>query len=99
MGERFQINSDFVLREIASEFILVPVGKAAERFNGLASLNRAGVFLWKLLAEKRSRKELSDCLAKEYELTEEQCCSDVNDFVKLAMSRNLIIRYEEENLS
>lgn len=89
--EKFSVNPDYVAREIAGEFILVPIGKAAETFNGLASLNSTGVFLWKLLAEKRTRKELSDCLAKEYELTEEQSINDVNDFLDLAVERNLVL--------
>lgn len=89
--ERYQANPDFISREIAGEFILVPVGEAAGTFNGLASLNPAGVFLWKLLAQPRTRQELSDALAKEYELTGEQGEQDVGDFLDLAMSRNLVL--------
>lgn len=88
---RFRTNPEFVAREIAGEFILVPIGKAAEMFNGLASLNPAGVFLWKLLAQPRTGQELSDALAKEYELTGEQSDQDVGDFLDLAMSRNLVL--------
>lgn len=89
--DRYQANSDFVPREIAGEYILVPVGEAAGKFNGLASLNPAGVFLWKLLAQPRTGQELSDALAKEYELTGEQSDQDVGDFLDLAMSRNLVL--------
>lgn len=89
---RFRTNPEFVAREIAGEFILVPIGKAAEMFNGLASLNPTGVFLWKLLDEERTQKELSDFLAEEYELTEEQSMNDVGDFLEAALKRNIVLR-------
>lgn len=91
-GEKFRANPEFIPREIAGEYILVPVGKAAETFNGLASLNETGVFLWKLLAEERSHRELSEFLAEKYELTEEQSLSDVRDFLEAALERNMILR-------
>ena len=49
MDERYRRNPEFILREIAGESILVPTGQAALAFNGLASLNASGVFLWGLL--------------------------------------------------
>lgn len=89
--DRYQTNPDFVSRQIAGEYILVPVGEAAVAFNGLASLNPAGVFLWRLLARPRTRQELSGALAAEYALTGEQGDQDVQCFLDLAMSRNLVL--------
>ena len=37
---KYYANPEFVYREVAGESILVPNGKAALKFNGLASLNR-----------------------------------------------------------
>lgn len=37
----------FVLRKVAGENILVPVGNTALTFNGLVTLNESGAFLWK----------------------------------------------------
>ncbi|MCD8381762.1 MAG: PqqD family protein [Clostridiales bacterium] len=88
----FCANPDFVYREIAGEYILVPVGKAAERFSGLASLNQTGLFLWKLLEQERTFHQLSAALAKEYELTDEMSCQDVADFLNLAISKGVVLR-------
>ena len=41
-----RINKEFVLREIAGDYILVPVGDTALEFNGLITLNEVGAFLW-----------------------------------------------------
>lgn len=91
-GEKFRANSEFIYREIAGESILIPNGETARQFNGLASLNKTGLFLWKLLEQERTLKELSDAFAEEYELTEEQSMEDVTEFLELALTRDLVIR-------
>lgn len=92
MAEKFRTNPEFIYREIAGEFVLIPSGEPARQFNGLASLNKTGVFLWKLLEQERTLKELSIAFAEEYELTEEQSLEDVTAFLELALTRKLIIR-------
>ncbi len=88
----FCANPDFVYREIIGEHILVPVGKASRGFSGLASLNKTGLFLWKLLGQERTFHQLSAALAKEYELTEEESSQDVANFLNLAMSKGAVLR-------
>ena len=90
--EKFYANPEFVYREVAGESILVPSGKMALKFNGLASLNRTGVFLWKLLEQERTFPELIRAFAEEYDLTEEQSAEDVAGFLKLALTRELVLR-------
>lgn len=89
---KFRVNPEYIYREIAGESILVPNGSIAKQFNGLASLNKTGVFLWKLLEQERTLKELCDLFAGEYELTEEQSREDVTAFLKLALTRALVIQ-------
>ncbi len=90
--DTFCANPEFVYREIAGEFILVPVGRTAEGFSGLASLNEAGLFLWKLLERRQTLRELAAALAEEYELTAEMSCRDVTDFLDLAISKGVVLR-------
>ena len=92
LAEKFRTNPEFIYREIAGEFVLIPSGEAARQSNGLAFLNKTGVFLWKLLEQERTLKQLSIAFAEEYELTEEQSLEDVTAFLELALTRKLIIR-------
>lgn len=85
-------NPDFMSREIAGEFILVPVGKATQSFNGLVSFNETAIFLWNMLEHKKTRKELYECLAKEYELTEEESKNDVDEFLEAAIKEHIILQ-------
>lgn len=89
---RYRANPEYIYREIAGESVLIPSGKAAQQFSGLASLNKTGAFLWELLGRERSLRELGRALGEEYELTEEQSTEDVKAFLELGLSRELIIR-------
>lgn len=44
---RYQVNQNFILREIAGEALLVPVGEAGMFTNSMVSLNLTSLFLWK----------------------------------------------------
>ena len=87
---KYKRNPDFILREIAGEYVLVPGGSAVAEFNGLASLNETGVFLWNLLGQTRTMRELSEGLAAKYELTKEQSHADVADYLEVAVTRGLV---------
>lgn len=91
-NETFLANPDFICREVAGEVILVPTGNTAEHFSGLASLNKTGVFLWKLLGEKRTFRELCKALAEEYELTGEMSGRDVEDFLDASTAKGVVLR-------
>lgn len=88
----FQRNPDYIYREVAGEAVLVPTGKAAESFFGIASINSTGAFLWKALEQERSLGQLREMFAREYELDKEQSLRDVTEFIEAAMSRNMVLR-------
>lgn len=88
----FQRNPDYIYREVAGEAVLVPTGKAAESFFGIASINSTGAFLWEALEQERSLGELREMFAREYELEEGQSMQDVTEFLETALSRNLVLR-------
>ncbi len=88
--EQYLCNSDFLLREIAGEYLLVPTGQSALTFNGMASLNETAAFLWKLLEQPHTAQELAQALAVEYELTAEQSQSDVDELLAVILERGLV---------
>ena len=64
-------NTDFMLRDIAGEVILVPTGAATQQFNGMITLNEVAAFIWKNLDESKSKEELVDKIMDEFEVDEE----------------------------
>ena len=55
---RFRANPDFILREIAGEAVLIPVGEAGIFENSLISLNDTCSFLWKLFQTPRTAEDV-----------------------------------------
>ena len=77
-----KVSSDFILREIAGEFILVPVGSAAAQFNGLITLNETARTIFLALAQERTVEELTDAVTAEYEVDRETARADVEEFLR-----------------
>ena len=70
-------NTDFMLRDIAGEVILVPTGAATQQFNGMITLNEVAAFIWKNLDESKSKEELVDKIMDEFEVDEETARTDI----------------------
>ena len=77
-----RINKEFVLREIAGDYILVPVGDTALEFNGLITLNEVGAFLWGKLQQDVELEQLVDAVLDEYDIDNETATHDAEEFVE-----------------
>ena len=55
-----------------------------------ARLNRAGTFLWPLIAEGRRLDELAQALAARFALAPEQARADVEAFVRMLLERGFV---------
>ena len=77
-----KVSKDFIMREIAGEHILVPVGAAAAKFNGLITMNEVGKFVLELLEEERTAQELVERITEEYDVTPQTALADVEAFLQ-----------------
>lgn len=62
-----KVKKGFLLRKMASEFMVIAVGSAAESFNGMIRLNDTGAFYWKLLEKGATKEELLEAASKSFE--------------------------------
>ncbi len=85
-----KIKEGFMLRTVAGQNVVVPVGAATLNFNGMLSFNDSGAYLWKLLSEDRSDDELVAALCEEYEVEKETAANDVSAFVKKLKEAQLL---------
>ena len=74
-------NSDFMLRNIAGEVVLVPTGQATQQFNGLITLNEVAAFIWKNLDEAGTREQLVKMILDEFEVDQKTAEADVDGFI------------------
>lgn len=77
-----KISEEYVIREVAGEYIIVPTGKAALNFNGLITVNDTGAFLWKQLQKGASKEDLIHAVTDEFETDEESAAADIEVFLE-----------------
>ena len=75
------IKKKVILRTIAGEHMLVPVGDTAFQYNGIFMLTESGKFLWQSISEGAEKEELVEVLIKEYEIDESTAENDVEAFL------------------
>ena len=75
-----KLNKTFVLRQVAGNWVVLPLSDATVNFNGMLSLNETGVMLWKLLEQGSTREALAQALTDEYDVTYDQALADVDEY-------------------
>lgn len=61
-----KLKLDFIKREIAGEFFLVPVGEAAKQYSGLFAMTEVAAFIWDKLPEAADDAAVVDMVLAEY---------------------------------
>lgn len=84
------IAPDFILREIAGESIVIPVGEAARHLSGLIALNESGRFLFDLLQTERAEQELVEAMLDAYDVDSATAQADVAEFLELLRQQHML---------
>lgn len=75
-----KINKELVMREIAGDFILVPVGNTILENNGLFVLSEVGARIWEILPEACDENDIVNVLLEEYDVDRQTLADDVAEF-------------------
>ena len=76
-----RIKPDYVLREIAGDYVLVPTGEAVAKYNGLFAVSEVGASILNALPECESEDDIVAKILEEYDVDEETARSDVREFI------------------
>lgn len=76
-----KVQKDFILREIAGDYVIIPTGKTVLSFNGLITVNEVGADLWKMLQQERDFEDLVQGILDEYDVDEETAREDIQEFL------------------
>lgn len=85
-----KISNQFILRQIAGEYIIIPCGKTTLTFNGMITVNEQGAFLWNQLKEEISESELVDAVLAEYEIDRPTAQADVAEFLEILRQKRIL---------
>ena len=81
---------NFVLRQVAKTWVVLPVGQSASSFNGMLTLNSSGALLWKTLEQGASRETLVDVLTDNFTVSREVALADVDAFLAKLLDADCI---------
>ena len=76
-----KVNKNFILRQVADEYLLIPVGEAALKISGMISLSESGYLLYQKLQSECDMDGLVRALMDEYEVEEAVAREDVEAFL------------------
>lgn len=76
-----KVQKEFVLREIAGDYVIIPTGKTVLTFNGLITVNEVGADLWKMLQSDVTFEDLVQGILKDYDVDEETAREDIQEFL------------------
>ncbi len=70
-------NEQFISRQIADEFLLIPISNQLSGDNWLFVLNEVGARIWKLIDGGRSVQQIEELLLEEFDASQEQLEKDL----------------------
>lgn len=70
-----------VARQIAGEYILVPIRQSAGEVESIFTLNEVGARIWELLDGQRSLLQVRDQMVVEFEVTLDEAEADLFEFI------------------
>lgn len=82
-----KVKKDYITRQVAGEYLLIPVGEAARNTRGLINLTESGYLLFQKLQNDCTEEDLVNALLEEYDASQAQVEQDVRAF--LAQMRRL----------
>lgn len=90
-GKFMKIKEGFMLRQVAGQHIVMPLGQKALDFNCAITLNESGAFLWSVLEKGVADKnELLSKLLEEYDVEETLAQKDIDAFLQKLIENDLI---------
>lgn len=78
-----KIKENFVLRNVADTWVVLPLGEATLDLNGMLTLNDSGVVLWRTLEAGCDKKALIKALTDEYDVSDDIASVDVDEFLQV----------------
>lgn len=84
-----KVKSGFMLREIAGQWVIVPLGSRTVEFNAIMTLSESGAVLWHLLEKGAGEDEMVEALLEEYDVDEDTARKDIRLFIESIRAKGL----------
>ena len=76
-----EFKKEVVLRTIADETMLIPLGADTKEYNGIFSLTESAVTAFKAIQSGKEKDEIVDAILEEFDIDRPTAERDVDDFL------------------
>lgn len=85
-----KIKEGFILRKVAGQNLVVPVGSNTMNFNAAITLNESAAFLWNQLNEDKTEEQLTSLMTQEYDIDEDSAKTDITVFLNVLKEHGIL---------
>ena len=82
--------SDYILRNIAGEYMLMPAGEQIKNFQGMLLMNELSAFVWEKMQTSVTREELLTEILSVYETDEQTAAADLDALLENLLQLGVI---------
>lgn len=90
-----KIQKEFVLRELAGDYVIIPTGMTMLMSRNLITVNEVGADLWKMLQSEVSFEDLLKGILDIYDVDEETAREDIQEFLDTLINEGILDDFEE----
>lgn len=86
-----KVKNGFVVRTVAGQSMVVPLGTASKNFEGFIKLNEAARLIWDMLVVGAERDEIVDRMAEVYdEIERAVLAADCDKFIRSLQEHDIL---------
>ena len=85
-----EIKKQVILRSVAGEHMLIPVGETVFEYNGIFMLTESGKFLWENISNGADETDLINLLMQEYGIDSDTATADVKEFIEMLRTFGIV---------
>ncbi len=85
-----KVRKDFVLRETAGDYMIIPTGRTVRSLDGLITVNEVGADLWNMLQSEVTFDDLLRGILTIYDVDEETAEEDIREFLDTLRERGIL---------
>lgn len=87
-----KLKDDLVLRKVADQYVIVPVGKRVQEVTSIVYISSSAAYLWDFMKDNEfEKKDLIKRILEHYiGVTEEKASADIERFLKILSDNNIL---------
>ena len=87
-----KLKDDLILREVAGQYVIVPVGKRIREIHSIVYISSSGAYLWEyMMSGTFEKQDLVERILEHYTgVTREQAESDIEKFLNTLRNHNIL---------